>query len=176
MSLTFHCVFYAFRRWHYAVASDKYLILLLPTKLLFIFQSLVQLTTPLKNIPVNSSLDVVLALITALITELVTSLSLPKDRNQAWFFSRNTIVWHRSGAVVCLYFVMGHKSMNEWESEWVHIHDGDAVQPGPLLNKATWSQGNGSYCQRQSRQSAGHFRKISNRCLLASSLVLLGNS
>lgn len=84
MSLTFHCVFYAFRGRHYAVASDKYLILSPPTKFLFILQSLVQLTTPLKNIPVNSSLDVVvLALIIALIVELVTSLSLPKDRNQA---------------------------------------------------------------------------------------------
>lgn len=83
MSLTFHCVFYAFRGQHYAVASDKYVILSPPTKLLFILQSLVQLTTPLKNIPVNSSLNVVLALIIALILELVTSLSLPKDRNQA---------------------------------------------------------------------------------------------
>lgn len=132
MSLTFHCVFHAFRGWHYAVASDKYLILLsLPTKLLFILQSLAQLTTPLKNIPVNSSLDVVFALIIAVIAELVTSLSLPKNRNQAWFFSRNTSVWHRSWEMVCTHSVMGHESTNEWESEWVHIHDGDTVRPSP---------------------------------------------
>lgn len=84
MSLTFYCVLYAFRVLYYDVPSNKYLILLLPlTKLLFILQSLVQPTTPLKNIPVNFRLDFVLVLMIALIAGLVTCLSLPKDRNQA---------------------------------------------------------------------------------------------
>lgn len=49
------------------MTSNKYLTpLSIPTIVLFILQSLVQLTTPLKNISVNSMLESVLALITCI--------------------------------------------------------------------------------------------------------------
>ena len=68
------------------LTSNKYLTpLSILTIVLFIPQSLVQLTTPLKNISVNSRLDSVLALI-ACISESVASLPLTKDRNQVRAF------------------------------------------------------------------------------------------
>ena len=151
----------------------------------FILQSLVQLTTPLKNIPINSRLDFVLALMIAHISGPVTSLSLPKDRNQAWYFPRNTSVWHSSWNSGPQSSCDGiYESMNEWGSKQVHVCDRDLVQPGPAtepcqgsclhdwgkappLGKATWSQGNGCHSQRE---STGHFRKIQNRCDPATSL------
>lgn len=84
-----------------------------------------------ENIPVNSRRDFVLALMIALIPELVTSLSLPKDRNQAWFFSRSTSVWHGSWTVVHSHCVIGYESTSEHEIEQVHIHDRAVVPPGP---------------------------------------------
>ena len=72
---------------NFHLTFNKYLISLsIPIVVLFIFQSLIQLITPLKNISVNSRFDSVLALI-ACISEPVISLPLPKDRNQAWVFS-----------------------------------------------------------------------------------------
>lgn len=85
---------------------------------------------------------------------------------------------------------MGYESMSEQESGGIHIYDRAVVQPGPAaepwqescpqackkpppLGKATGSEGSGCHCQRK---LTGHFRKTQNRCHLAASPVLLGNS
>lgn len=113
-----------------------------------------------------------------LITGLVSSLSLPKDGNLVWFFSRNTSFWPSSWNSGPRSLCDGmYGSVNEWWREWVHIHDSHVVWPSPAaepcrvsgrhdcgkpppLGKATWSQGNGCHSQRE---STGHFRKIQNR-------------